>query len=85
MLKNKFQIFTSLIFFLEKMNQSAPSVKKLSCYIFCVKKLELPEIACNLLHFPTFLAVVFNAKLIHFSRLFCIQIIHFGHNLHSEK
>ena len=62
MLKNKFQIFMRLIFFMENMNQCAPSVKKIGTLTFLVKKLGLPEIASYLLHFPTFLAVVFNAK-----------------------
>ena len=38
-----------------------------------VKKLELPEIACYLLHFPTILVVVFNAKLI-FQDIFAYKI-----------
>ena len=65
------QIFMRLIFFLESINQCATSVNKYW--------------HGYLLHFPSFLAVVFTEKLIIFSRLFCIQIIHFSHNLHSES
>ena len=58
MLKIKFQIFMRLIFFLENMNAQL----KIDVLTFLVKKLEPPEIAFYLLHFPTFLTVVFNAN-----------------------
>ena len=85
MIKNELQIFMRLIILLESMNQCATSVNKIGTLTFLVKQLELPEIACYLLQFLFLLAAVFNEKLVNFSGLFCIQIVHFAHNLHSKK